>query len=213
MLIGALAVGACGAELDADGVTQTAAKYVALYNDWDGAEMASLHAKRPDMPKLEASLGWLRGQLGRCDAPVLMWRQDLTRGRFRAPCERGELELFLQLDREGRVVRTIRWAVGVPTPEVVERAANTVVAAMPWQRDGAGKQPWGKPLRATWVRQLGRCEIAGVRSVSASAGRFDLRCEHGNALMKVWVKGQSVGVALWPSNVDKTRAWERELMG
>lgn len=217
-MIGALALGACGEkkpELDADDLPRTAAEYVALYNDWDGEKMAALHAKTPDLAEIQAELAWLHERLGDCGAPELMWKYKQTRGRFAAACERGELQISMRLDRKGRLVGTLNGGVGIELPEQVGKAMHEVVSAMPWTREAAGKQPWGKALRKGWARQLGRCELAAVRSVTDTTGRFDLRCENGSALLKLELgeDGSIAQVWLWPSDDDKTRAYKREMLG
>src|SRR4051812_29995257 len=96
MLIGALALGACGdkkPELDANDLPRTAAEFVAVYNDWDAERMAALYAKTPDLTDEQAELAWLHARLGDCGPPQLMWQYKLTRGRFAAACERGELQI------------------------------------------------------------------------------------------------------------------------
>lgn len=219
-LIGALALGACGdgdkkPELDANDLPRTAAEFVALYNDWDAERMAALYKKAPDLAKEQAKLGWLHDRLGDCGPPELMWQYKLTRGRFAAPCERGELQISMRLDRKGRLVGTLNGAVGVVTPEPVARAMHEVVTAMPWTRAGAGAQAWGKALAPRWARKLGACELAGVRSVTDTTGRFDLRCEHGAALLKVELgdDGSIARVWLWRSVDDRTRAYQEEIVG
>lgn len=214
----ALTLGACGdkkPELDADDLPRTAAAYVALYNDWDGEAMTALHRKTPDVAKIQGELAWLHDRLGDCAAPELMWKYKQTRGRFAARCERGELQISMRLDRQGRLVGTLNGAVGVETPEAVGRAMHEVVHAMPWTKDGAGKQAWGRAIGKKWARELGQCELANVRSVTATTGRFDLRCEHGAALLKIELgdNGAIEHVWLWPSNDDKTRAFKEEIIG
>lgn len=219
-MIGALALGACAVEekkpaLDADDLPRTAAEYVALYNDWDGEKMAALHAKTPDLAEIQSELAWLHERLGDCGAPELMWQYKLTRGRFAAPCERGELQISMRLDRKGRMIGTLNGGVGIELPVRVGEAMREVVAAMPWQRDAAGKQPWGKAIGKAWARKLGRCDLAAVRSVTDTTGRFDLQCEHGAALLKLELgdDGSIAHVWLWPSNDDKTRAFKAEMHG
>jgi len=221
MLIGALALTAtaCGKatkpKLDESDLPRVAAEYVAVFNDLDAKQLAGLYGKKPDLVKQQARLAWLHEKLGACGEPVAMWQLELRRGRFTAECERGNFEFFMQLDGKGRLKSTIDWAVGIDTPEPLAKAAATVVAAMPWAKAEAGQKKWNKALKAGWVRELGRCEVAGVRSVSRSSGRFDLRCEHGAALMKVSIgaDGEVAGVKLWESNNDKTRAFKGEMLG
>jgi hypothetical protein len=97
----------------------------------------------------------------------------------------------------------------------VARALHDVLAVMPWTRAGAGAQPWGRPLSARWARKLGRCELAGVRSVTDTTGRFDLRCERGAALLKLELAadGSIAKVWVWRSVDDRTRAYAEEMVG
>lgn len=220
LLIGALALGACGKEtkpkLDENDLPRIAAEYVAVYNDWDGERLKGLYGKKkPNLDKEQARLGWLRETLGACGEPQLMWKLDLTYGRFNTPCERGSFEFWMRLDGKGRLKGALNGAVGVATPAPLAAAVDEVLAAMPWAKAGAGEQPWGKALKAGWVRKLGRCELASVRSVNSFSGRFDLRCEHGTAFMKVTLgeDGKISRVQLWPSTHDRTRAFEGEMMG
>jgi len=220
MLIGALALTAtaCGKatkpKLDESDLPRVAAEYVAVFNDMDAGTLAKLYGKQPNLVKQQNKLAWLHEQLGTCGEPVAMWQLELKRGRFIAECERGNFEFFMQLDGKGRLKSTIDWAVGIDTPEPVAKAVATVVAAMPLTKVDAG-QKWQKAFKAGWVKKLGRCEVVGVRSVSRSSGRFDLRCEHGAALMKLnlGADGQVAGVKLWESNNDKTRAFKGEMLG
>lgn len=219
MLIGALALGACGgktkAELDAKDLPRTAAEFVAVYNDWDGDRLAALYNKSPDLVKEQAKLAWLHDRLGDCGAPELMWQLKLKRARFAAQCERGELEFFMRLDGKGRLVETLNGAVGVETPAPVAKALRDVVAVMPWTKAGAGQFEWSKTIKSKWARKLGRCEITNVRSVTDSTARVDLRCDNGAALLKVVLNedGTINRVGLWRSDDDKTRAFKQEVMG
>lgn len=219
MLIGALALGACGTEskpkLDANDLPRNAAEFVATYNDWDGERMAALYGeKQPDMPREQAKLAWLHERLGDCTAPQLMWRTDTRTARYEAQCERGKLEIAMKLQGNGQLKRTREGAVGVAAPEPVYNAMRAAIAATPWTADGAGQQAWGKALKTKWFRDLGRCELAGVRSVTDNSGRFDLRCEHGAALMRVEVSPEGrVQILLWKSNDDRTRAYQGEIVG
>lgn len=220
MLIGTLALTAtaCGKatkpKLDESDLPRVAAEYVAVFNDMDAKQLAGLYGKKPDLVKQQARLTWLHEQLGACGEPVAMWQLELKRGRFIAECERGSFEFFMQLDGKGRLKSTIDWAVGIDTPDALAKAAATVVAAMPLAKADPGLK-WHKGLKAGWVKKLGRCEVAGVRSVSRTSGRFDLQCEHGAALLKVSIgaDGEVAGIKLWESNNDKTRAFKGEMLG
>jgi hypothetical protein len=219
MWIGALALAACGARakpvLDAEDLPRNAAEVVAVYNDWDAARLAALYKQAPALEQERAEFEWLRERLGACEAPTLMWRSERTRGRFSASCERGELQISMRLDKRGRVKGTILSAAGVEAPAQVTAAQREVVAAMPFTQEIAGAKPWGKALRPRWARALGRCEVAGVRSVGARTGRYDLRCEHGAALLKLELAGDGsiAQVWLWKSDDDRTRAFAREMLG
>lgn len=220
MLIGALALGACGTAtkkpvLDDNDLPRTAAEYVAVYNDWDADRLSALYRKVPDVAKEQAELAWLHDRLGDCGEPELMWQYKQKRGRFAAKCERGELQISMRLDSKGRLVGTLNGAVGVETPEPVAKAMHDVVAAMPWTGAGAGKQAWGRSIKAKWARKLGRCELASVRSVTDTTGRFDLRCDNGAALLKIQLgaDGSIDKVWLWKSTDDKTRAYKQEMVG
>jgi hypothetical protein len=218
MLIGALGLGACGDSkptLDEQDLPRTVAEYVAVYNDFDADRLAALYAEVPDLSRVEARLAWLKERLGACGEPRLMWQYKLTRARFSADCERGELEISMRLAADGRLHGTLDAAAGVVTPEPVERAMHEVLAVMPWKKDVAGAKPWGKALAPKWARKLGRCELAGVRTVSDHSGRFDLTCEHGKALLKLELAddGSLARVWLWRSDDDRTRAYKQEIMG
>jgi hypothetical protein len=220
MLLGALGLGGCAKSpvLDDNDLPQAASEYVTLFNhldSWDESRAAALFASPTRALRQREHMNWMHARVGDCGAMQPVWQKGIKQARFSFTCERGGMEFSLRLDDTGKVAALLGGVTGVAPSPAVAAAFDEVIAAMPWQADGAGKQPWGDGIKRRWVRARGRCELERVRTVTERIGMFDLRCERGNMILRVSVKpdGSISLVTPWLPEQDEARAFRLKPTG
>ena len=159
---------------------EVAAEYGAIYNEWDEARMDALHppkAQEKESPRRH--LQWLRGQLGACGEPQFMWSTGKRGARFTYPCEHGALEAQFTLDDEGKIMAVRSGAAGIPAPELLQTAAEAVMASLPWSYPTP--RPFKHNLDLFAATRLGKCQLVRPWAVGPYGALFHAQCEHGDA--------------------------------
>lgn len=156
---------------------------MALHNQWDGEAAQSLWG--PRAARYEPMLAWFRDQVGTCTKFSVMRRHDDLRARFAYECERGAMEVELEIsDNTQRVKHTWFGARGVEPPADVRQMAEHVVALA----EGApGTEPMltsrlpAKEFQAQLaaLSRQGSCNIDRVHLGMLRGARFVLECTHG----------------------------------
>ncbi|MEZ4451501.1 MAG: hypothetical protein R3B09_18670 [Nannocystaceae bacterium] len=159
---------------------------LALYQSWDealAAEVFSGDAVR--RAHWDETIAWLRPRLGACGEPELVdARCKGSEGRFRYLCEGGALE-FEPWIRDGQVHGAKLAGRGIDAPDNVQRAAEAVVAAMPFDAADHARWPAGDDFVGDYARGLGRCRIAAPDIVGKQGALYYLECEGGQAHLKI----------------------------
>lgn len=179
---------------------EVAARFVQVFNDHDAAGMQALTGAARRAEGVTADeVAWLSAQLGACGAPAFMWSFRHRGARFTSPCERGALEVALELDAGGEVVEVEAGAAGVSAPARLTDAAVAVLASLP--DHAATPRPFTHNFDWSGVRDLGRCQLVRPWTVRARSAVFHAECEREAALLSLRVDadGQIAYAAMVPS--------------
>lgn len=163
---------------------QLAEDFIADYHDGSWTRTAARHVDPSKTARADARIAWLRERVGTCSPPTPLWAHSPNNNRFRYTCERGGIEASFVQDDQGRITELRYGAIGIPVEEPLASAVQRAVTSLPWS-DADVPPRVDQDATGTYARELGRCTLDRPWVISAHSGLFHVRCDHGDAILRI----------------------------
>lgn len=168
--------------------------FAAMYASDDHQWLHDAFVQEVKTDGIAEMIDWFRLQVGDCTSHEAIHTGGAGQARFLYACERGELEVGFQSDREQpEKLRRMRLGLrGVePMDGVREAAAGAVSLITDWDRprfEGLFAASWNADEMEIWFADVhaerGACRLGDVDLAGPRGALWFLDCEAGPALMK-----------------------------
>ena len=190
-------------------LTDAMTKLLGIYNQWDEQKLASF-LSRPVDPREHDELATYHELHGACTTFAPRQITGATTGSFELACERGKLEMQLDINGAGQIGGFVGFSSGIAAPPEIAKAGQALVALHEkWDDKVFAKYLAKGPIPAAQLKKLaeafrarhGDCKIAGALHEGFDWG-FALACKKEN--VELWVQRppdaptQIVGLQLRP---------------
>jgi CubicO group peptidase (beta-lactamase class C family) len=163
----------------------TATKFLAIYNDWNEDALKAL-LNRPMDPLEPAEIAGYKKLHGSCSAFVVREIRSATSATLALTCERGQLELSIDIGPDGRMQGFLGTSRNVAVPGDITKLANAWLALVARWDEGAYTRTFVdrklhdqmKTVGKTVTANFGTCKIAEMVHEATGWG-FDATCERG----------------------------------
>ncbi len=169
------------------------ARLLAVYHQWDEAKLASILARPVDPREQEELAGYMKLH-GACTSFEPHIIESATHGWFSLECERGALDMEINVNGKGLIQGFVGWSSGIAAPPELLKAARAVIGLHNKWDDkvfakhlgkGAASAVQMKKLTADFRARHGDCKIAGALHEIFDWG-FALKCTKED--VEVWVQ-------------------------
>jgi len=196
-------------------------RFLAVYNSWDESAYGAMLSKGRDKdPSEQEELAGYKKLHGACKGYAPIEAERPRAGRFRMDCERGTLELSMQLGADGLITGFLGTSRDLPIEPDLKKVADRVVGLVGKWDDGAYRKhlaPKSTKTRDETVKEFdalrsmhGACTVkSATRAVIRGAfdRRLELSCERGgdmslvlhidpkdaNAVAAYWFEASAIG--------------------